>query len=96
VRVDTVRGLAILVRERRQELARTQTEVAAAASVSRRWLTAFESGKPTAEIGLVLRTLHALNLTVDIRPTEMIVEKSGLPHVDLDAVLRDYLSDTDV
>jgi transcriptional regulator with XRE-family HTH domain len=37
----------------------TQTDLAARARVSRRWLSDLESGKPTAEIGLVLKVVDA-------------------------------------
>ncbi len=61
----------------------TQVELAAAAGVSRRWLSNLEAGKATAEVGLVLRILHALGLVLDARPTE---PASG--DVDLDELLR--------
>ena len=65
MRISSARDLGLFVRDRRQNLDMTQAELAAAANVSRRWLTNLESGKPTAEIGLVLRTLDALGLVLD-------------------------------
>lgn len=53
--------------------------------MSRRWLSGLESGKPTAEIGLVLRVLHALGLVVDANPES--VDPGG---VDLDEILRTH------
>jgi HTH-type transcriptional regulator/antitoxin HipB len=51
------------------------------AGVGREWIIGLEKGKPTAEIGLVLRTLRALGLGVqlDSKP-EMPV--SGRIHLD--------------
>jgi transcriptional regulator with XRE-family HTH domain len=59
----------------------TQADLASAAQVSRRWLSNMEAGKGTAEIGLVLQTLHALGLTLDAYP-------AAKGEVDLDELLR--------
>jgi HTH-type transcriptional regulator / antitoxin HipB len=95
VRIDTVRDLAGYVRHRRVEKSMTQVELADTAAVSRRWLSAFEAGKPTVEIGLVLRTLKALDLDVGIRPADSATQESTLSHVDLDALLREHRYDPD-
>lgn len=63
----------------------TQAGLAAEAKVSRRWLSDLEAGKPTAEVGLVLRTLHALGIGLDASP---IVSYAG--GLDLDALLERY------
>jgi HTH-type transcriptional regulator/antitoxin HipB len=81
MRINSARDLGLQVRERRRDLAMTQAQLAAAAGVSRRWLSDLEAGKPRAEIELVLRTLYALGLTLDMYPTEP-------PEIDLDEVLR--------
>jgi HTH-type transcriptional regulator/antitoxin HipB len=83
MRISSARDLGLFVRDRRQNLDMTQAELAAAANVSRRWLTSLESGKPTAEIGLVLRTLDALGLVLD---AELERRESGAR--DLDELLR--------
>ena len=61
----------------------TQTDLTAVAGVSRRWLSDLEAGKATAEIGLVMKTLHALGLVLEASPYE-----PGPDHVDLDELLR--------
>ena len=95
VRIDRVRDLAVCIRERRRELGMTQTDLAGAAGVSRRWLSSLEAGKLTAEIGLVLRTLDALDLVLDTHPGD---DRPGRgDQVDIDAhlgLLRRDLSDT--
>lgn len=65
MRIDNVQYLGLYVRDQRQELGLTQTDLCAAAKVSRRWLSDLEAGKATAEVGLVLRVLHALGLTLE-------------------------------
>ncbi|SCE88900.1 HTH-type transcriptional regulator / antitoxin HipB [Micromonospora viridifaciens] len=84
VRIGNVRDLGRYVRDRRRELGLTQTGLATEAGVSRRWLSDLEAGKESAEVGLVLRTLAALNLMVDAVPLETL----PAPGVDLDDLLR--------
>jgi HTH-type transcriptional regulator / antitoxin HipB len=84
MRIASSRDLGLYVRDRRRDLAMTQVELAAAAGVSRRWLSNLEAGKATAEVGLVLRILHVLGLVLDARSAE---PASG--DVDLDELLRE-------
>jgi y4mF family transcriptional regulator len=70
VRIDQPRDVGNIVRGRRRELGKTQAGLAAEAGVSRRWLSDLEGGKATAEIGLILRVLRALNLLLETNPTE--------------------------
>lgn len=84
MRVATARDLGLHLRERRQDLRMTQSELATAAGVSRRWVSDLEAGKATAEIGLVLRTLHALGLILDVRSPA-----PGGATIDLNDLLRD-------
>lgn len=84
LRIRNSRDLGLYVRDRRRALGMTQANLAAQARVSRRWLSDLEAGKETAEIGLVLRTVAALDLVLDAQPLEAI-PRSG---VDLDQLLR--------
>jgi HTH-type transcriptional regulator/antitoxin HipB len=43
-----------------------QNALAKKAGVSRKWLVEVERGKPSAEIGLVLRTLKSLEVSIDL------------------------------
>jgi HTH-type transcriptional regulator/antitoxin HipB len=43
-----------------------QATLAEKARTSRKWLIEVENGKPGAELGLVLRTLRALDVAVDL------------------------------
>lgn len=82
MRIASARDLGLVVRQGRQDRGQTQAQLAAAAGVSRRWLSDLEAGKATAEIGLVLRTLDALGIGLDASP---IVLEPG--EIDLDALL---------
>ena len=75
--------LGLFARDERRRRRMSQSQLSAAANVSRRWLTDFESGKPTAEIGLVFRVIHALGLVLEISPWNS-------SDFDLDDVIRTY------
>jgi y4mF family transcriptional regulator len=81
--LNNARDLGLYVRDRRRRLGLTQADVAASAHVSRRWLSDLEGGKTTAEVGLVFKVLHALDVGLDASPAE---HASGA--IDLDDVLR--------
>lgn len=66
MRISTPREVGLLVKERRRELGLTQAALAELAGTSREWIRQLESGKPTAELGLTLRTLRALGCGLDI------------------------------
>ena len=87
-RIGSLHDLAAATRGRRQALGLSQAQLAARAQVSRAWVNAFESGKPAAELRLVLAVLSALGLELQIGERE-----DGLAPdetVDLDRLLDDY------
>jgi HTH-type transcriptional regulator/antitoxin HipB len=43
-----------------------QISLAKKAGTSRKWLVEVEQGKPGAEIGLILRTLKSLEISIDL------------------------------
>ena len=57
-----------LVHATRTEAGVTQTELAHRIGASRFWVAEFEKGKPGAELGLALKALAALGLTVRVEP----------------------------
>ena len=57
-----------LVRETRMAAGLTQTQLAERIGASRFWVAAFEKGKPSAELGLALKAIHALGLAITIAP----------------------------
>ncbi len=66
-----VRGVPALgraMRLRRRDIGLTQAECAAKAGVSVAWLSQFENGKATCEVGLVMDVAHALGVCFDLRP----------------------------
>jgi y4mF family transcriptional regulator len=83
MRLASTHDLGLYVRDQRRRLGMTQAALGASAQVSRRWLSDLEAGKPTAEVGLVFKVLHALELTLEASPVEI-----GPDDFDLDDVLR--------
>jgi HTH-type transcriptional regulator / antitoxin HipB len=57
-----------LARDARTAAGLTQTELADRIGASRFWVAEFEKGKPSAELGLALKALHALGIVVHIEP----------------------------
>lgn len=82
VRIASSDDLGRYVRNLRKRRGLTQTDLAAAASVSRRWLADLEAGKPTVEVRLVFQILAALAVVLDAR-TDLRPDP-----VDLDEHLR--------
>ena len=85
--IRSIREIAAAVRGRRQDLGLSQAELASRAGVSRKWISEFESGKSTAELGLVLRVLDALGWSLELDD-----ERDRKPHqrrgaIDLDVLL---------
>ncbi|WP_045740669.1 helix-turn-helix domain-containing protein [Actinoplanes rectilineatus] len=68
MRISNAHDLGLHIRERRRLAGLSQERLATRAGVSRRWLAAFEAGKPTAEAGLMFRVTAALDLYVDVQP----------------------------
>lgn len=55
-----------LVCDQRKQRGWSQTQLAEKVGVSRLWISQLENGKETVEFGLVLRTLRALDLILDV------------------------------
>ena len=70
-------GLAI--RDRRRTFKLSQAELARKVGVGRQWIVAIEHGKSRAELGLVLRTLSALDLPLTIDPGDYRPPLAGDP-----------------
>jgi len=86
--IHTAEDLGLIIRERRHELRLEQSALAKRVGVSRQWIVAVEKGKQRAEVGLLLRTLHALDLvlTVDTgaRRTDDPAQGASATHLDID------------
>lgn len=87
MRIRSTRDLAAAVRGRRKDLGMNQADLAQRAGVSRKWIYEFEAGKPTAELGLVIRVVERLGLALVLGSAST---RSSKRTVDLDAVLDEH------
>ncbi|MBW4026187.1 MAG: helix-turn-helix transcriptional regulator [Acidobacteria bacterium] len=89
MQIRTAADLGAFIRERRVKLAMDQSGLAEKAGTSRKWIVEVEQGKPRAEIGLVLRTLKALGVSLDLAAdrTQKTVAASEPGNVDINNIL---------
>lgn len=87
--VYSLRDLSAVARGRRRELGLSQAELATRARVSRQWVSTFESGKATAEVGLVIRLLDALDLRLTVVEAGAAAAPRDTAIVDLDVLLQE-------
>ena len=89
MRVRTATDLGAFIRERRAKLGMDQSDLAKKAGTSRKWIVEVEQGKPRAEIGLVLRTLKALGVSLDLAAdrAQKAVAASEPANVDINNIL---------
>ena len=79
-----------VIRERRRRAGLNQAALAAKVGVGRQWIVEVERGKPGAPLGLILRTLAALNISLvtDERGRKNERASTNQGGVDLDALLN--------
>ena len=81
--------IGLIIRERRKKLGINQAELARQIGVGRHWIIEVERGKSRAELGLVLRALSALKLTLEIKGRETLpVRQAEIPVFDIDAIVN--------
>lgn len=83
--IRTPSDLGAAIREQRKKLGLDQATLAKRIGTSRRWVIGIEQGRARAELGLVLRTLAALDLRVDVAPD---TTSKGAPTIDIDAIIE--------
>ncbi|MFT7461179.1 MAG: y4mF family transcriptional regulator [Planctomycetota bacterium] len=74
-RVQTPKELGQALREYRKSRRLTQDTAASLSNVSTNFLSDFENGKPTSEIGKVLSTLNTLGIELYLAPRGVIDAK---------------------
>ena len=88
MQIRTPLDLGLVIRDRRRKLKLSQTDLARKAGAGRQWVVAIEHGKSRAELGLVLRTLSALGLSLTIDAGDRPPHPSGdIAPADIDAVV---------
>jgi y4mF family transcriptional regulator len=72
-------ALGRLVRETRRTLGLTQPKLALSAGVGVRFLVDIEKGKPTAQIGKIMRVLAALGIELQLSPPNAVKAPDARP-----------------
>jgi HTH-type transcriptional regulator/antitoxin HipB len=85
MQIRNAREIGALVREHRSRLKLSQADLAMRVGVSRLWIVLLEKGKSTAQLGLVLRTLDILGLTLEVGAKGPTPKSGG---VDLNKLLK--------
>jgi y4mF family transcriptional regulator len=85
MKIRTPADLGAVVRDRRRQLKLDQAGFAQKIGVSRKWVIEIERGHSRAELGLVLRALDALDLTLDATTDE--ARRGKASPVDIDAII---------
>lgn len=86
--IRTPRDVGLIIRDNRRRLGLGQAELAQRVGVSRQWLLAVEKGKRRVDAGLLLKTLTALGLSLDVRDERAAqAPHDSLRRVDIDAVV---------
>jgi HTH-type transcriptional regulator/antitoxin HipB len=90
MRIRTASDVGAFIRERRTKLGMDQGALAEAAGTSRKWIVEVERGKPRAEIGLLLRTLKTLGVSIDLQigPSPAASTNSETKAGDINSVLN--------
>jgi len=93
MRIRTPADLGALIRDHRTKLGLDQKSLAQKVGVSRQWIVEVEKGKPRAAIGLLLRTIGALDIALDAekegsrRPKDRSLSYDADTHVDIDSIV---------
>ena len=88
MQIRTPLDLGLAIHDKRRKLKLSQTELARKVGVGRQWIVAIEHGKSRAELGLVLRTLSALDFHLTVDPGGRLLRSSDdITLVDIDAVV---------
>ena len=94
MRIKSPTDLGALIRDRRTKLNLWQNELAKAVGVSRKWIVEVEGGKPRAEVGLILRTLRALDVALTVEDLRKSQQRNppakAIPSIDLDAYIDSF------
>jgi len=85
--IRTSSDLGAVIRDRRKRLKLNQSTLAKRIGVSRQWVIEVEHGHPRAEMDLILRTLDALDIRLDVSSEPDRRRGSTKSAVDINAIL---------
>lgn len=90
--IQTPKELGLAIRSRRKELGWDQATLAKQVGVTRQWVIDIEKGKPRAELGLAMRALRVLGLSLNVetKPESGGEHEAaaGPPNLDINAIVE--------
>ena len=89
--IRTPLDLGAAIRDRRRRRGWSQRELAEKVGASRQWVNEVEKGKTRTEIGLVLRTLDALDVTLWLDHDDRMHDEDD--SLDIDSIDIDEIVD---
>ena len=87
MRIRTAVDIGALIRDRRLKLGLKQKVLADRIGASRQWLIEVEKGKQRAELGLVLRTIEELGISLVTTDTPSLEERMRSGAIDIDRIV---------
>jgi HTH-type transcriptional regulator/antitoxin HipB len=88
MRIRTAVDIGALIRDQRIKLGLKQLDLADRAGVSRQWLIEVEKGKPRAEMGLVLRTIEELGISLVTSTVPRPEDRKRSQAVDINRIVN--------
>ena len=92
IRVRTPVDLGGVIRDHRTKLGLDQKTLAQKAGISRQWMVEIEKGNPGASIGLILRTIRVLGVSLaaddEIPPKLKQASLSSDSSIDIDSIVE--------
>ena len=90
MRISSAKDLGLLVRDRRKAIGWTQAELAGRAGVKPLWISQFERGKTTVQLGLVFQTLKAWDIALWTGEAPSNQPMRGNSPINLDDILSNH------
>lgn len=85
--IRTARDLGAVIRDHRRRQGLGQQALADRIGVSRQWVVEVEKGKPRGEVGLILRALDALGVTLVLGGGISGADDQDSAATDIDAIV---------
>lgn len=79
--IKTTKDMGALIKDARMKAGLSQSALAAMIKTTQGWVSEVENGKPTAEIGMVLKVINALGLRLDFRSGDQISTQPTRPGI---------------
>ncbi len=85
--IKTPADIGALIKDARLKAGLSQHDLAQMLKTSQGWVSEIERGKPTAELGMVLKAINVLGINLDSRPAG-VQPSTARPRVGIAAVLE--------